>query len=127
MQSRECVGAVEVIDLAVFRMARRVDSEVDERVARKQVFPVGIIALPVDAVADRRKEISVVAGIADGGGRHLLEPGLTAGVLRPGARLVQRRQQHAGEDRDDRDDDEEFDKGENPFFHEGDSCCSWGI
>ena len=33
------------------------------------------------------------------------------------SRLIQRRQQHGGQDGDDRDHDEEFDQGKNVFFH----------
>ena len=83
-------------------MSRRVDSEIGKGVADEQVFPVGVVAFSVNAVADRREKIPVVAGVADGRGRDLFETGLTAGVLCPRARLVQRRQQQTGQNRDDR-------------------------
>ena len=61
--------------------------------------------------------------MAQGGSFHagdLLQVVLAAGTLCGAARLVQRRQQHRGENRDDRDDDEEFNQCERfRDFHGG--------
>ena len=63
-----------------------------------------------DLSAAGKKHALIIVRIEDAGAACLFELIQASGGLRPFPRLVERRQQHGGENGDDRDNDQKFDK-----------------
>ena len=79
---------------------------------------MGIFGVLVECHTARRgPEVAVVVHIQLSDDTQLLEIGNAARGVRSFARLLQRGQQHRRQNRDDRDDDQQFDQCESMLFH----------
>ena len=77
--------------------------------------PVIVVVFAGAVLRDRQKAV-LFHGVEVDAHPDLLEVVDAADGVRPGARLVQGRQQHAGQNRDDGDDDQKLDQREVPDF-----------
>ena len=73
------------------------------------VVESGIEAFPAGAEVVRRNPVPIVVGVHEKTRGDLLMPGKAVSLFGPPPGLVERRQQHGGEDRDDCNNDKKFD------------------